>query len=42
MQQWRLKKFIESELEKRKVVIMTSLDFTGASAATWWPSILKG
>jgi hypothetical protein len=36
------KKFIEPELEKRKVVIMTSLYFLGAFDAAWWPSILKG
>jgi hypothetical protein len=33
-------KFIEPELEKRKVVIMTSLDVKGAFDAAWWPSIL--
>jgi len=36
------KKYIEPELEKRKVVIMTSLDGSGAFDAAWWPSILKG
>jgi hypothetical protein len=36
------KKFIEPELEKREVVIMTSLDVQGAFGAAWWPSILKG
>jgi hypothetical protein len=36
------KKFIETELVKRKVVIMTSLDVKGAFDAVWWPSILKG
>jgi hypothetical protein len=36
------KKFIEPELEKRKVAIMTSLDATGSFDAAWWPSILKG
>ena len=36
------KKFTEPELETRKIVIMTSLDVTGAFDAVWWPSILKG
>jgi hypothetical protein len=36
------KKFIEPELEKRKIVIMTSLDVKGALDKAWWPSILKG
>jgi hypothetical protein len=36
------KKFIEPELEKRKVVTMTSLDVNGAFDAACWPSILKG
>jgi hypothetical protein len=36
------KKFIEPELEKMKVVIMTSLDIIGSFDAAWWPSILKG
>ena len=30
------KKFIEPELENRKVVIMTSLDVKGAFGAAWW------
>jgi hypothetical protein len=34
--------YIEHELENRKIVIMTSLDVTGAFDAAWWPSILKG
>jgi len=42
MQLWRQKKFIEPELEKRKVVIMTSLGVRGAFNTVWWPSILKG
>ena len=36
------KKYIEHELATRKIVIMTSLDVTGAFDAAWWPSILKG
>jgi len=36
------KKFIASKLEKRNVVIMTSLDVKGAFDIAWWPSILKG
>jgi hypothetical protein len=36
------KKYTERELETRKIVIMTSLDVTGAFDAAWWPSILKG
>jgi len=35
------KKFIEPELQKRKVVIMTALDVKGAFNAAWWPSNLK-
>ena len=35
------KKFIELVLEKRGLVIMTSLDVKGASDAAWWPSILQ-
>jgi len=35
------KKFIELELENRKVVIMASLGVKGAFDAVWWPSILK-
>jgi len=34
------KKFIEPVLEKRGVVIKTSLDITGAFDAAFWPSIL--
>jgi len=36
------KKYIQPELETRKIVIMTSLDITGAFDVVWWPSILKG
>jgi hypothetical protein len=36
------KKFIESVLEKRKLVIMTSLDIQVAFDAAWWPSIIQG
>jgi len=36
------KKFIEPELENRKLVIMASLHVKGAFNAEWWPSILKG
>jgi len=32
--------FIEPELEKGKVVIMTSLDVKGAFDAAWCPAIL--
>jgi hypothetical protein len=32
----------KTELVKRKVVIMTSLDVKGTFDAVWWPSILKG
>jgi hypothetical protein len=35
-------RFIELELEKRKVVIMTSLDVKGAFYAALWPGVLKG
>ena len=34
--------FIEPELEKDKVVIMSSLDVKGAFDAAWWPAVLKG
>ena len=37
----RGKKIIGPELEKRRVVIMTSPDVKGAFNAAWWPSILK-
>jgi hypothetical protein len=37
-----LKQFIVSELERKKVVVMTSLDVMGAFDAAWWPAILKG
>jgi len=37
-----VKQFIETELEKGKVVIMASLDVKGAFDAAWWPAILKG
>jgi hypothetical protein len=35
------KKFIEPELENRKVVMMASLDVKGAFDTAWWPSILQ-
>jgi len=37
-----VKQFIEPELEKGKVVIMTSLDVSVVFDAAWWPAILKG
>jgi ribonuclease HI len=37
-----VKKYIEPELEQRKVVIMTSLDVEGAFNSAWWYSVLKG
>ena len=37
-----VKQYIETELEKGKVVIMASLDVKGAFDAAWWPAILKG
>src|SRR5215468_8118670 len=40
-QLWR-QNFIEPELVKRKVVIMTSVDVKRAFDAAWWPSILRG
>ena len=40
MRPWR-QKFVELELEKPTVVIMTTSDVKGAFNATWWPSILK-
>jgi hypothetical protein len=36
-----VKKFLEPELEKRKFVIMTSLDVQGAFNSAWWSSVLK-
>ena len=36
------KQFIEPVLEKRGLVIMTSLDVKGAFDAAWWPGILQG
>jgi hypothetical protein len=36
-----VKQFIEPELERRRVVIMTSLDVKGAFGAAWWPAILQ-
>jgi hypothetical protein len=36
------KQFIEPELERRRVVIMTSLGIKGAFDSEWWPAILKG
>ena len=35
------KKFIQPVLEKRGLVIITSLDVKGAFDAAWWPSILQ-
>ena len=37
-----VKQFIEPELERRRVVIMTTLDVQGAFDAAWWPAILRG
>jgi hypothetical protein len=37
-----VKQFIETELERGRVVIMASLDVQGAFDAAWWPAILKG
>jgi len=37
-----VKQFIEHELERRRVVIMTTLDVQGAFDAAWWPAILRG
>jgi hypothetical protein len=37
-----VKKFIEPELERGRVVIMASLDVQGPFDAAWWPAILKG
>jgi hypothetical protein len=36
------KQFIQPVLDKRVLVIMTSLDVEGAFDAAWWPGILKG
>ena len=36
------RKFIESQLEKGRVVIMVSLDVRGAFDSVWWPAIVKG
>ena len=36
-----VKQFIEPELERKRVVIMTSLDVKGAFDAAWWPAILR-
>jgi len=36
------KQFIEPILEKRGLVIMTSMDVKGAFDAAWWPGILQG
>ena len=35
-----VKQFIGPEPERRRVVIMTSLDVKGAFNAAWWPMIL--
>ena len=37
-----VKQFIATELEKRRVVIMSILDVKGAFDAAWWPAILRG
>ena len=37
-----VKQFLGPELERRRVVIMTSLDVKGAFDAAWWPAILRG
>ena len=37
-----VKQFIGRELERRRVVIMSSLDVKGAFDAAWWPAILRG
>jgi len=37
-----VKQYIETELEKGKVVIMASFDVKCAFDAAWWPAILKG
>ena len=37
-----VKQFIGPELERRMVVIMTSLDVKGAFNAAWWSAILSG
>jgi hypothetical protein len=36
------KQFIEPVLEKRCLVILTSMDVKGAFDAAWWPGILQG
>jgi hypothetical protein len=36
-----VKQFIEPELERRRVVIMTILDIKRAFDAAWWPAIFK-
>ena len=36
-----VKQFIEPELERRSVVIVTSLDVKEAFDAAWWPAILR-
>jgi hypothetical protein len=36
------KQFIEPVIDKRGLVIMTSLDVEGAFDSAWWPGILKG
>jgi len=35
------KKYTQPVLEKRGLVIMSSLDVSGAFDAAWWPSILQ-
>jgi len=37
-----VRKFIEPQLERGRVVIMATLDIKGAFHSAWWPAILKG
>jgi hypothetical protein len=37
-----VKQFIGPELERRRVVIVSSLYIKGAFDAAWWPAILQG
>ena len=37
-----VKQFIVPELQRMRVVIMTSLDVKGAFEAAWWPAIMQG
>ena len=38
----KVRRFIEPQLEKGRLVIMVSLDLRGAFDSAWWPAILKG